>query len=298
MKRFRFLPLLISVFIIMTVVPGLASAQGGGHGPSDGASGDASGTASGDKSEPAGSGSGEKAGSPGSAGSAAGKASPGGAGSATSPQVQLQKIQSWLETSKEGKSLSGVRESLMLMSARAIEAGVPYEAFVARIREAVAKGANPDIIVTALEADASRWIWVASIVEGSSWPPQAVAPEFYVAAAAALRNGVDEASTRTLVEWSRDSRVSAEKAGAALTTAAAVSAALRFMGTGAGSGNPGAAALILIRSRLRVKQYSEVADLAGRAHASGMGAELFMAALEATIGKGGSLSDLEKTLFK
>jgi len=286
MNRFRFASILFSLLLVVAALPETIFAQGGGQG--------SSGAASGVKPDPAVPGGGEKPTPPGSTGPTGGKTSPGGAASAASPQAQVQKLQSWLENSKEGKSLSMVRESLMLISSRAIEAGVPYEAFVARIKEAVAKGARADLIVTALEADSSRWIWLAEIVRGSSWPPQAVAPEFYVATAAAFRNGVDEASVRDLVEWSRDTRVSAEKAGAALTAAAAVSAALRPAETGAGTGNTGAAAAILVRSKLRVKQYSEVADLAGRAYAAGLSAELFMAALEATIGRGGSISDLQR----
>lgn len=207
------------------------------------------------------------------------------------------RFSSWFDTSKEGRVLASVREALMGLVTRAMKAGVPYEAFIARIKEAVAKGASPDTVVKALSEDAARWIWIAGLLDGSSWPPASVAPGFYVATASALRNGVDEASVRALVLWARDSGAGAEKAGAALTAAAAVSTALRSGSGGLGAGDSGGAALLLVRSRLRVGQYQAVADMARRAAAAGVGADRFMAALGATLGTGGSLADLERALF-
>lgn len=204
-------------------------------------------------------------------------------------------FEAWLTSSREGQRLVPVRERLLAIATPAIQAGVPHQAFTARIREAVAKGVAADIIVQALEVDADRWIWLAGILKDADWPPARSAPDLFLGAASALRNGLARGTVSDVVLYARSSGASAEKAGAALTTAAAVSTVYR-----AGDSVPGAlgnAAALLVRSRLKVGQYASIVDMASRARSAGIDAERFIAAMEESLGRGGTLADMERSLF-
>jgi len=209
---------------------------------------------------------------------------------AKSPYMEFN---SWLVTSKEGARLGSVYERLRKSAAPALAAGVPLEAFKARIREAAAKGAAPDIVAAAMEADAARWIWLAGLVRNRAWPPAKTAAGFYLSAASALRNGLGETAVRDLVIWSAVSHIDSKRAGAALTAAVSLSAALGTRGEQSDS-----AAVLLASSKLSIGQYDSVTALANRAVAAGISADRFMSSLEATIGKGRTLADMEETLFK
>jgi len=205
---------------------------------------------------------------------------------------QERKFDDWLASSTEGARLERVRGQLRKLASAALGAGVPLEAFTARIREAVAKGASPETVVSAIQTDSVRWIWLAGLVD-DSWPPARNEAEFYLAVAAALRNGLGDDAVREIVAWARATRASAGKAGAALTGAAAVSSAFGVQETGHGS-----CARTLATSKLRVGEYDAVAALAARAAVAGIDYGRFLAAMEATIGRGLPLSELEGTLFR
>jgi len=208
---------------------------------------------------------------------------------------QADDFETWLSGSREGQRLSSVRDRLLAIAKPAIEAGVPLQAFVARIREAVAKGVSAEIIVRALEVDANRWEWLAGILKGTDWPPARSAPDLFLGAASALRNGLTQGTVSDVVLYARSSGATAEKAGAALTAAAAVSMVYRV-----GDFVPdvlGNAAVLIVRSRLKVGQYASIADLANRAKSTGIDAARFINAMEASLGRGGTLADLERILF-
>ncbi len=232
---------------------------------------------------------------------------PGRAGADSSPRVSSQvrstadeatatgvraelEFNRWLASYLAGGELEGTRSRLETIAVVAMNAGVPADAFKARIREAVAKRATPETMLRAIEEDARRWIWLAGQLDGSAWPPGDRAAELYLSASTALRNGVAEASVAGLLSWAGDTSADAAKAGAALTTAASLSMPFRDAATGD-------AALTLLRSRLRVRQYSAVVELAVRAQSAGFSSRRFLEALEATLGQGGSLRDLERALF-
>jgi hypothetical protein len=71
-----------------------------------------------------------------------------------------------------------------------IAAGVPADAYKLRIKEAVAKGVEPAIVLAALREDAKLWDDIGPLLMDKGWPPSAKAADFYVAAATALRNGL------------------------------------------------------------------------------------------------------------
>jgi hypothetical protein len=203
-----------------------------------------------------------------------------------------KEFESWLATSKEGSRLGDVYERLRNSAAPALMAGVPIEAFKARIREAAAKGAAPEIVAAAIEADAMSWIWLANLVKAGTWPPAKTAAGFYLATASALRNGLGETAVRDLVVWCADLHMDPERAGAALTGAVSLSATLGTRGSPSDS-----VARLLAASKLRIGQYDSVTALANRALAAGISAERFMATLQETLGMGKNLSGLEKALF-
>lgn len=208
---------------------------------------------------------------------------------ATGARAELE-FRRWLASYLSGGELEETRSRLEAIAVVALRAGVPADAFKARIREAVAKRATSETMLRAIEEDARRWVWLAGLLDGSAWPPGDRAAELYLAASTALRNGVAEASVAGLLSWARDTDADAAKAGAALTTAASLSMTFRDAATGD-------AALTLLRSRLRVRQYSAVVELAVRAQSAGVTPLRFLEALEATIGQGGSLRELERALF-
>lgn len=208
---------------------------------------------------------------------------------ATRARAELEFMR-WLDSYMPGGELETTRARLREMAAVAIEAGVPADAIKARIREAVAKRVSAETMLRAIEEDALRWRWVARLLDGSDWPPDDRVAELYLAVSTALRNGVGEGPVAGLVSWAKGTNADPAKAGAALAAAASISAAYR----GAGAGD---AALTLLRSRLRVRQYSAAVELAVRARTAGVTPERFMEALEATLGRGGSLRDLERALF-
>jgi len=229
------------------------------------------------------------------------------AGSSAKPPVPpavatKAKFDDWMSSSKEGVSLSGVRQKLMLLAGPAIAAGVPEEAFIARVREAVAKGAPAEVVVEAMAADAKRWMWLAGVLKGESWPPAALSANFYLATTAAMRNGLDEESVDEVVGWAAGAKASAEKVGAALTTTTAIlarfgSLKLDDLSITSTDPNAGSIVLCLAKSRLRVGQFPEIEEIAARAAALGIDATRFRLALEATIGQGKRLADFEKALF-
>jgi len=290
--------------LLLIAALGSAFAQGGGSGVAQGSGGSGSGgsgipggaaPASPESApqKPAGAG----AGTSGSASATTGRTNPAhvdetGAGVAIKAKSAEKEFDSWLATSKEGLRLGSVYDRLRQAVAPALVAGVPLEAFKARIREAVAKGAPPDIVAAAMEADAARWIWLSALVSEGSWPPEKTEAGFYLAVASALRNGLGEAAVRDVVTWARASRASAEKAGAALTVAASLSAALGTRG-----GQVDAVARLMAGSRLRIGQYDAVTELAYRAVAAGISAERYLALLESTLGQGRTLTEFEKALF-
>jgi len=305
------------LFVVMIMVAGLACAQSGGQGSSGGGS---SGNPKPPVVVPAPGGSGKDSAGGGSGGgkpvsgtsSGAETAKPGQSstersGTTTKPATPSAtatkpKFSDWLSTSREGAALSGVKERLTILSAPAIAAGVPEEAFIARVREAVAKGASTEVAVAAIEADAKRWIWLSGLIREESWPPAALSTNFYLATAAAMRSGLDQESIKVVVTWAAGSKASAEKVGAALTSTTTILARLQSRKTDGAGGSQtyldaGGIALCLAKSRLRVGQFPDVEELATRAAAAGMDTSRFRLALEATIGQGKKLADLEKALF-
>ena len=203
----------------------------------------------------------------------------------------------WLETSEEGRPFASIRERLVTLLRISFEAGVPPDAFFTRIREAVAKGADPETILNAMEIDTNNWIWLSGILKNGNWPPAAVAGNFYIAVSSAFRNGVNKETIRELAEWSRDSKVKAEKAGAALTAAASVFAIFNLNKNYDGSENPSSIAIILLKSRLQVRQYYELAGLAQKAYTNNYDIDQFMVIFKNVIQKGGTFNDLSRSFF-
>lgn len=208
-------------------------------------------------------------------------------------QSDVDRFSDWLSSSGEGARLSGVARELRMLAMPALVAGVPFEVFVYRIKEAVAKRASPEVIIKALDADSASWEWLAGILEGGPWPPTKAEVTLYLAVAAALRNGLQPVSVHSFLVWCRDSGVDAGKVAAALTTVASITTAL-VPGDGIMAGD---ASAILVRSRLRASQYSAVAELAKRADDEGISSARFMAILESTIGSGLSITAFKKALF-
>lgn len=215
-----------------------------------------------------------------------------GPGARTGSDISaIESLGSWLETSREVSRFLSVRDRLLAAAVPAIEAGAPAEAFRIRLREAAAKGASPETAAEALEADAARWTALARSL-GPEWPPASKSAAFYVSAALAMRNGIELEAVTGVAGLARSGKASPERAAAALTAAATLRASIALSPAEAGR-----AALAVAASRLRVGDFDELAGLAERAARSLVSPFLFLAALESTLGSGGTLKDLERRLF-
>ncbi|MFH2114382.1 MAG: hypothetical protein ABIJ86_07740, partial [Spirochaetota bacterium] len=170
------------------------------------------------------------------------------------------------------------------------EAGVPLEVFMIRMREAMAKNVAPGVFIEALEADASHWIRVAALLGEVDWPPASKAPDFYIAAGNALRNGVDEEAISALIVWALASRGTPERAGAVLMSVSSLAGLMDSVALSRAAG-------ILAASRLRVGEFDALAALLRRASAVGMTSTELLAAMETVLGGRGTLRSLERRLF-
>jgi hypothetical protein len=210
-------------------------------------------------------------------------------GAAQGLNVGPAEFSSWLSGSPEAARYAGAREALATMAERAIGAEVPLGAIMLRVREAAAKRVDPETLVAALELDLARWIELAASLRGSAWPPAAQAPEFFVAAGAALRNGLDAASLSELISWSVRAKAAPERVAAAMIAAAGLVPAL-------GRSGASRAALALAASRLRSGEFDAAAASLASAAARGTRAAELIAALEDVLGRRGTLRDLERRL--
>lgn len=203
----------------------------------------------------------------------------------------------WVMASADAADLGLYRARVASVAAAALWAGVPADAFKARIREAVAKGADPALAAKGIEDDAARWTWLAGTLRGLGWPPESAATGFYLSAASAMRNGIGEGVVREVSSWAAKNGSSAGRAGAALTTAAALVTRFGPAEAVSGASSPlEAAAMILVKSRLRVGQFEAIAEIGAKARSSGLSPIRFLAALEETIAKGGGIAELQAAL--
>lgn len=202
-------------------------------------------------------------------------------------------LAAWLASSGTATWLDACRAALSpryrAALASAVEAGVPAAAFARRLREAAAKGVPAELAAAAIGTDAERWVRLAKGLAGSGWPPDDDAADFYLAAAAAARSGLGEAEVLAVSRLASEGKRDAKAAGAALTAAAAASAAFGIPLPGLASG--------IVASRIAPKDYAAIAEAASRAVAEGIGAERFMKAFEETVARGGSLARFKSTLF-
>lgn len=210
-------------------------------------------------------------------------------GGAEGLNLDLAEFSSWLSGSPEAARYAGARDALAAMAERAAKAGVPIEALMLRVREAAAKRSDQALMLAALEGDLARWIELAALLRGTGWPPAAQAPEFFVAAGAALRNGLDAASLSELMSWSVRAKAAPERVGAAMIAAAGLVPAL-------GHGGAARAALALAASRLRPGEFAAAAASLVSAAARGARAAELIVALEDVLGRRGTLRDLERRL--
>ena len=202
----------------------------------------------------------------------------------------MDALRAFLGSAEAGYLGSDTRSAILELAAPALAAGVPEGAFRQRLLEALAKHANPTAILEALTTDTEAWTRIAGLPGFDAWPPSDKASAFYLSAGAALRNGLGLDSVRGVHAWALASGGDPERAGAALTTAAAVAYAF-------GRPCPDDLARLVAASRLNVGQFGRLAEFARRAKSSGLTADAFCMAVAEVLASGGNLSALERRLF-
>lgn len=284
---------LLALFLLLAL--GLASVTGQ---PSDRPSGQpTSPISSGDKEEKEKEEKGEKGGGPRSnpasesvpvgavpAGSVPGRTAGSKAGS---PQDQFR---TWLANSSEGRWYAGISSHIEDIAQKIDGAGIPMEVIRIRMREAQAKKVAAEVFAEALATDASHWARVSALLGDERWPPASKAPDFYIAASNALRNGVNEAAISALITWALESRGTPERAGAVLMSVSSLTEILDPAGTGR-------AVALIGASRLRVGEFDDLVALLKRASAAGLASTDLIAAMDTVLGNRGTLRSLERRLF-
>ena len=212
-----------------------------------------------------------------------GDADPGSAGS------QLR-FGLWLEGSPEGQRYQSVATRVQVLAAAAGEAGVPLEALMTRMKEAMAKNVAPEVFVQALEADVGNWLLVAALLGGTRWLPAEKAPAFYSAAGNALRNGVGMQTVSTLTSWAMAFRGTSERVGAVLMSVSALSGLMDSL-------EISRCAVIMASSHLRVGEFDSCAALLKRASAAGRTSSELLAAMEEVKDGRNFIRNLERRLF-
>lgn len=204
----------------------------------------------------------------------------------TSPQDQFS---SWLASSSEGRRYAGVAHQIEDIAQRIGRAGIPLEVIKARMREGQAKRVGAEVFAEALILDANHWIRVASLLGDARWPPASKAPDFYIAASTALRNGVDDAAISTLIAWALTSRGTPERAGAVLISISSLTGLMNSVQLSRIAG-------LMAVSRLRVGDFDDLAAALQRAAAGGRSASDLLTVLEEVLGNRGTLRTLERRL--
>jgi hypothetical protein len=229
----------------------------------------------------------------GSTGAGAGSATSGGYGAQSERRqsAERKRFSDWFLSSAEGRRLALFRMDIEALAYASIEAGVPADAYKLRIKEAVAKGVEPAIVLAALREDANYWDAIGPLLVNKGWPPTAKAADFYVAAATALRNGLAFSAVRELLEWAAPARAQAERASAVLKAITLIASRI-----GADAGQAGQLALELMKSRLPVGQFDELAALANAAAERSVGPGDFTRALLKALRLTKPLEELARSL--
>jgi hypothetical protein len=183
-----------------------------------------------------------------------------------------------------------VKTRVQELTVLAREQGIPLEVFMLRMKEAMAKNVTPEVFIGALEADTAHWLRIAALLGKTGWPPAAKAPDFYIAAGNALRNGVHEETISALISWALASRGTPERAGAVLMSVSSLTGRMPPPELGRAAG-------LIAASRLRVGDFDDLAALLLRGYAAGLGSSELLAAMEAVLGSRGTLRSLERQLF-
>ncbi len=204
--------------------------------------------------------------------------------------AQQKQFGGWLSGSPEGRRYQSVETRVRELSDLASASGVPLEVFMIRMKEAMAKNIAPGIFIGALETDSVQWVRIAALLGENDWPPASKAPDFYISASNALRNGVTEEAISTLITWALASRGAPERVGAVLMS---ISSLTGLMDTTELTRTAG----LIASSRLRVGEFDDLAALLKRAAASGKTSTELLAAMEAVLGNRSALRDLERRLL-
>ncbi|HAP43502.1 MAG: hypothetical protein A2087_10090 [Spirochaetes bacterium GWD1_61_31] len=281
-----------SLILLLWAAP--LSAQGGGQsgggsggGNPDGATGPATPAPTAEPARPTGSASGGRA-----SGTAANSETE-AAGQSISPaqQRELASLARWLRSASVAAWLGVHGDGLLEQATVAAAAGVPAELFQNRLREAVAKQAQPGQIADSLAVDAANWRFIAGVVAGDRWLTARQRVAFFLAIGTALRNGFAQASLEEAVCWARTARIGADRLAAATAATAGRQAVVAVQP---------APTLRLLKalaaSRLPTSQFNEALGLLQAAVGSGVNPEVAIMALEGSLAASGNLTALRAAL--
>jgi hypothetical protein len=197
---------------------------------------------------------------------------------------------SWLDSSPEGRRYQEVKTRVQELSDLAREQGIPLEVFMIRMKEAMAKNVAPVVFIGALEKDTAHWLRIDALLGETGWPPAAKAPDFYIAASNALRNGVTEETVSALIAWAMASGGTPERAAAVLMSVSSLTGLMHSLELSRAAG-------LIAASRLRVGDFDDLAALLMRGYTAGLSSAELLAAMEAVLGSRGTLRSLERRLF-
>ncbi|MBU0936928.1 MAG: hypothetical protein KKC64_15045 [Spirochaetes bacterium] len=200
-------------------------------------------------------------------------------------------LQSWLNDDAAARSVRNLATDILLLVAQHAAAGIPPALFQIRLREAAAKNIPASRVMASLEADAGNWRFIAEIDIPEDWLPEAKRNSFYLATAAALRNGMSEDQLRSAIQWAYGGAAAPERLAAAAVTAAGL------LATSVEQAAQGLRLLrLLAASRLRTDRYLEVVALLQQALRRGLSVERALTIAEEILDGDSSISRLRSAL--
>ena len=200
-------------------------------------------------------------------------------------------LETWLGTSRVARPYQGVAERLTRIARDLESTGVPAGALLDRIREGAAKGVDPEVLVSAAEAEAGR-LRLASDLLATAGP---VEPDLRVQAVSVLslclRGGIEPATLAVLLSAGVSDRAGMERALAAGQTVLT----LRGITT---LGAPALSRLgvALVRGRLPVGAFASVGALFVKARGAGLDDQEATDLMVSVLDAGGGLIQLSNAV--
>lgn len=182
-------------------------------------------------------------------------------------------------------------EELLEVMEPALGAGIPPAILESRLREASTKAVPVDTALQALSRDVEHLLFLSRHVREVAWPPVAAQESFYSDAASAMRSGIGAMTLECLFHLADITSVDPVRAGASLSTVAALMKGMALSDSEAAS-----LTCALAISRIPPKQIPGVLPLSRAWLEDGVMGESLVERLTQALRSGASLEELKRRM--